>query len=116
MAHCSQRPILLQDSIADIESKFNMKYYQTIRYENDYAAFDPDVRFGSTNFTTERVSGYYIRLYRRPLYISTHAAEEFALVCFGDGYDEFRRSAVFYDDVCEPASADELEDFLFRGI
>lgn len=116
MAHCSQRPILHQDFIADIESKLNMKYYQTIRYENDYAAFDPDVRFRSLNFTTEVVRGYYIRLYRQPLYVSTHAAEKFALVTFCEGYDEFRSSAVFYDDICEPASVDELEDFLFRGI
>lgn len=116
MAHCSQEPIICQDFIADIESTLNMKYYQTIRYENDYAAFDPDVRFQSLNFTTERVLGYYIRLYRQPLYVSTHATEEFALVVFGDGYDEFRSSAVFYDDVCKPASVDELEDFLFRGI
>ncbi len=115
MAHCSQRPIICQDFIADIESKLNMKYYQTIRYENDWASLDPDVRFGSLNFTTEIVEGYYTRLYRQPLHIST-AAVEFALVCFSDGYDEFRPSAVFYDDVCEPASADELEDFLFRGI
>ena len=117
MAHCSQRPLIVsQDRIAEIESKLNMKYYQTTRYENDYTAFDPDVRFRSLDFTTENVGGYYIRLYRRPLHISTHAAVEFALVCFGDGYDEFRPSAVFYDDICEPASVDELEDFLFRGI
>lgn len=116
MAHCSQEPIILQDIITDIESKLNMKYYQTIRYEDDRASFDPDFRFRSLDFTVKQISGYYTRLYRRPLHISIHATEEFALVCFSEGYDEFRSSAVFYDDVCEPASVDELEDFLFRGI
>ena len=115
MAHCSQRPIMHPDGIADIESKLDMKYYQTIRYENDRASFDPDFRFRSLDFTVEYIGGYYIRLYRQPLYVSA-AAEKFALVDFSEGYDEFRSSEVFYDDICEPASVDELEDFLFRGI